>query len=460
MTPPIDPASLSAAEKDALIATLLARLEILMARVAALEAENAALRSKLGQPPKTPDNSSTPPSQGHKPNAGPSHKERGKRKGHPGAHRALHPSPTRRQDVMAAQCPHCQADISGVPQRALHAYDRIEIPKIEPDVTRVTLHGGTCPCCARTFKAAPPKGLEPGSPFGPNLRAFALYLRFSHAVSFERLARLMSDLLGLEISEGALVNMLEEAGGAFAAQAEAIRQRLLAGTALQSDETGMRVGKRNWWAWVFHHGDDAYFAIEPSRGKKVVHGFLGEHRPEFWVSDRLPAQMGWAGKAQQVCLAHLLRDVQFAIDCGDDAFAPGVRDLLAEACAIGRRRASLADTTLRAYEARLEARLDALLRSAPKAEQGRKLQTIIKKYRPNLFVFLTNRDLPPTNNGSERALRPCAIYRKVTNGFRSEWGARFYANVRSVFETARRRAIPILHAIRATLAGLPLTAGP
>ena len=453
MTPPPDPNSLSAAEKDALIARLLAH-------IATLEAEIAALRSRLGQPPKTPDNSSTPPSQRHKPNAEPSSKGKGKRRAHPGAHRALHPNPTRRRDVMAEQCPHCQADVSGVPQIAMHAYDRIEIPKIEPDVTRVTLHGGTCPCCAKTFKAEPPRGLEPGSPFGPNLRAFALYLRFAHAISFERLARVMSDLVGLEISEGALVNMLEAARPAFAVQAEAIRQRLLAGTALQSDETGMRVGKRNWWTWVFHHDDSAYFMVEPSRGKKVVHAFLGEHRPEFWVSDRLAAQMGWAQTAHQVCLAHLLRDAQYAIDCGDDAFAPGVKKLLASACAIGQRRPRLADTTLRSYAAKLETRLDALLRIIPASDQGKKFQAAIKKYRQNLFVFVTIRAIPPTNNGSERALRPCVIYRKVTNGFRSEWGARLYANIRSVTETARRRATPILDAIRLTLSGLPLTPAP
>jgi transposase len=99
--------------------------------------------------------------------------------------------------------------VSGEAQDAQQAYDRIELPAIKPDVIRVTLYGGVCPCCAQTFKAAPPAELAPGSPFGPNLRAFVLYLRFTQAISFERLARLCSDLLGLAISEGALVNMLE-----------------------------------------------------------------------------------------------------------------------------------------------------------------------------------------------------------------------------------------------------------
>jgi transposase len=465
MTPAPDVPSLSATEKDALIATLLARVEELAARVWALEAEsaelraeNAALRDRLKLPPKTPDNSSTPPSQGQKANAEPRSRRTGK--AHPGAHRPLHPNPTRRRDVVARQCPHCRTDVTGVAQVAKHVYDRIEIPQITPDVTRVSLHGGTCPCCAKPFKAPPPAGLEPGSPFGPNLRAFVLYLRAAHAISFERLARLMSDLLGLEISEGALVNIMDDSRAAFARQMEAIRQRLLSGTILQSDETSARVGKRTWWTWVFHHADSACFVTAPSRGKAVVATFLGERRPEFWVSDRLAAQMGWATKEHQVCLAHLLRDAQYAIDAGDTAFAPPLRKLLGRACTIGRRRSRLADATLRAYAATLENRLDALLRIAPAHPQGDKLLRIIKKYRQNLFVFATNRAVPPTNNASEQALRPCVIFRKVTNCFRAEWAAKLYADLRSVLETARRRAIPVLDAIRRTLDGLPLTDRP
>jgi transposase len=358
--------------------------------------------------------------------------------------------------VLAEQCQHCGTSVADAPQAACEAYDRIEIPTMAPDVTRVILHGGTCPCCAKRFKAAPPQGLEPGSPFGPNLRAFAIYLRFTHAISFERLARLFSDLVGLDISEGALVNMLDDSRQAFARQASLIRARLLAGTILQSDETSVRVGKQTWWNWVFHHGKDACFVIHRNRSRAVVEQFLGEYRPDFWVSDRLASQMGWANKDHQVCLAHLIRDAQYAIDAGDDVFAPGLRKLLQRACGIGGRRPQLADATLRTYAYKLNANLDALLRITPSHAAGIKLQGVIKGCRRYLFVFLANRAIPPTNNGSEQALRPCVIFRKVTNCFRSEWAAKLYADIRSVIETARRRAIGALDAIRITLDRKPL----
>jgi transposase len=264
----------------------------------------------------------------------------------------------------------------------------------------------------------------------------------------------------LEISEGALANLLQDSAPAFAVQTSLIRQRLLSGTVPASDETSVRVGKKTFWTWVFHHADSACFVIRPSRGKAVVGEFLNDVRPAVWISDRLGAQRGWATRDHQVCLAHLLRDVQYAIDAGDAVFAPGMKHLLQRAVRVGHRRPALADATLAAYHARLQRALDDLLKVVPDNKPGLKLQRIIKRFRQSLFVFLTDREVSPTNNGSEQALRPCVIFRKVTNGFRSEWGAALYADVRSVLETARRRGIPILRAIRLTLDAAPLPAGP
>jgi transposase len=295
-----------------------------------------------------------------------------------------------------------------------------------------------------------------GSPFGPNLRALVIYLRFTQGIALGRLTRLLSDILGLAVSEGAIVNMLEAAREKFAAQTDAIRCRLLSGTALESDETGLRVGKQNWWLWVFHHNDDAIFVAEPSRAKKVVKTFLGDWRPDYWVSDRYGGQLGWAAKENQVCLAHLIRDAQYAIEAGDRVFAPGFRHLLGRACRIGGRREKLADATLKNYATRLDRRLDALMARPPTHPAGVKFHRVVKKIRRHLFVFVTNRAIPATNNGSERALRPCVTFRKITNGFRTPWGARLYADIRSVIETGRRRSIGALDAIRLTLAETPL----
>jgi len=446
--------SLDSPDKDAMIGALLARIEALIATNALLAARIAELELKLGLPPKTPDNSSVPPSKGQKPSEPSSPKN--KAKPHAGTHRPLHPNPTSKRDVFACHCQGCGADVSGVAQSPCETYDRVEIPEIKPDVTRVSLHGGVCPGCAKRFKAEPPEGLGPGSPFGPNLRAFVIYLRSVQGIPLARLSDVLLDLFGLDISEGALVNILSASREPFTAQMNLIKAQLLSGTALASDETGMRVGKANWWLWVFHHGDSAIFVADKHRSKAVVQAFLGEWRPDYWISDRYGGQMGWAEKEHQVCLAHLIRDIKYAIEAGDTVLGPGLKGLLKRACAIGRRRDKLADSTLKIYEADLNRRLDRLMSLNPTHKAGCKLQRMIKKVRRHLFVFVTRRDLTATNNGSERALRPCAVYRKITNGFRSEWGAKLYADVRSVVETARRRSIRAIDAIRLTLQRQPI----
>jgi transposase len=455
----MDLATLDSLDRETLIRLILSQAEIierLTRRVAELEA-------KLDLPKKTPDNSSTPPSKGQKPSASAAGKDEragAKKRGkpHAGAHRPLHPNPMKNREIAACACQHCGADVSQAPQFSCEAYDHIEIPPIKPDVTRVTLQAGTCPNCSKKFKAAPPPDMPKGSPFGENLRALVLYLRFTQNIALERLSTLLSTILGLEISEGAIVNILSASREAFAAQREAIRARLFSGTILQSDETGLRVGKDNWYLWVFHHDDSAVFVAKPTRAQSVIGDFLGDFTPQYWVSDRYAGQLGWAEKENQVCLAHLIRDVQYAIDSGDGVIGPDLRHLLGEACKIAARRPELSDATLKSYACRLEARLDKIMARTPTHSAGVKLKEMIKRTRRHLFVFMTVRELPATNNGSERAIRPAVIFRKVTYCFRSAWGAELYADIRSVIETGRRRAIDAFEAIRLTLQAKPLAA--
>ena len=153
-----------------------------------------------------------------------------------------------------------------------------------------------------------------------------------------------------------------------------------------------------------------------------------------------------------MCLAHLLRDAQYAIDCGDDGFAAAFKRLLLRAIAIGRRRDRLRDTTLGQYRADLDRRLDRVLALPRCGAPADRLRRRIARDREHLFVFVTDRAVPATNNVSERALRPSVIFRKVTNGFRSEWGADTYAAFRSVVSTAKANGRSVLNDLRQALA--------
>ena len=447
------PETLDSLSKQELIALVLQQMEqirLLTEQNAALAARVAELEARLNIPPKTPSNSSLPPSKGQKTNK--PEKAKKERKGRPGVARKLAENPDSVREVFADTCPGCGKIASPDEQPDVHAYDHIDLPEIKPVVTRVNIHSGACWRCGKRIAGTPPAGMLPGSPFGPGIAALATYLHTRQMISYSRLVEMFKGLFGLEISEGAIANIFSRAHAPFAAEAERIDAEVRAAAVIASDETSARVEGATCWQWVFGSAMAVAHRIAASRGKAVVSEFLKGVIPEVWISDRLGAQMGHA-TAHQVCLAHLLRDARYAIEAGDKLFAPGFKGLLKRAFVIGRRRENLADSTLTAYRRELDRRLTRLLAIEPDTEAGHKFKRGIEKCKDKLFVFVTRRDVPPTNNISERRLRSSVIFRKVTNGFRSAWGAQIYAAICSVIETGMLQGLTALEAIRTCLAG-------
>lgn len=435
----MDRAALLSLSKDDLISLILALTE----RVAALEA-------KLAAPPKTPDNSSLPPSKGQKPNR-PDRPKKG-RHGRPGVARALAEHPDKVIVATLPACPHCDHALAPADQPDFHAYDHIDLPPLRPIVTRVHRHRGVCPCCHRRVAASAPAGLEPGSPFGAGLCALIIHMHITQAIGFQRLAQLMAEVFGVVISEGAIANILARAQAPLVAAAGPIAAAVRASPVVGSDETSARVGGKTWWQWVLLSSTAICHVIVATRAASVVTAFMDGARPDVWVADRYGGQTGH-GAVRQMCLAHLLRDAKYAIEEGCAVFAPGFRLLLLRAVAIGKRRDRLKNATLVQYRADLERRLDRLLSGPqPTPNAARRLFRAMRRDRGDLFRFITRRDVPYTNNACERALRPSVIFRKVTNCFRSDWGSHLYADIRSVVATGRIRGRSPLDAIQAVLA--------
>jgi transposase len=191
--------------------------------------------------------------------------------------------------------------------------------------------------------------------------------------------------------------------------------------------------------------------IRSSRGHGVIRDMRGDHRPTIWVSDLYSAQRHHPAEDWQVCLAHQLRDGQFALEAGDTVFAPRMKAVLLRAFALHKRRDTLATSTLYPYRCDLQRRLDRCLASQPTNPHGRRLQKRYTKIRDHLCLFLEDAAIPPTNNSSEHAIRMSTVFRKVTNGFRSDWGRDLFAAVRSVVNTGKRHGLSAFQAIQRAL---------
>ena len=438
---------LSESEKDALITALWTEVQRLKARLAALEA-------KPHEPRKDAHHSSVPPSQTPKPNL-PTSPPRGTRReasvGRAGGGRSLPPDPDQVIIAQAKTCPHCGGAVQAHEQQLHAVYDTIERPPIRPIVTRVEQYAGQCPHCGQTYVAPVPVGLELGTPFGASIEALATDLRYTPAIRYERLSALLAQVYSVPISEGALANLFQRVKTRLDDRVAEILTRLRRSRLICSDETEARVNGRTQWEWVFQNTEVCVHVIRPSRGQGVIHDALGAHRPTIWVSDRYSAQQKHPADDWQVCLAHQRRDCQFALEAGDTVFAPRMKTVLLRAFAIHKRRDTLAASTLYQYRCDLQRRMDRCLASQPTNAHGRRLQKRYAKIQDHLFRCLEDGTIPPTNNSSEQAIRMSTVFRKVTNGFRSDWGRDLFAAVRSVVNTGKRHGLAAFQAIQKAL---------
>lgn len=282
-----------------------------------------------------------------------------------------------------------------------------------------------------------------------------VYQRFTNYISYERLNLFCTDVLNLDISEGAIANMMNRAEKLFKKEVDLITDSIRASDIVESDETSCRVKAKKWWEWVFHNNQYCLHVVRNSRGADVPREILGEHKPTYWASDLYSAQKGHAEK-WQICLAHQLRDCQFAIDKGDNGFSWRMQKLFLRAIKLGKSRKNIKESSRKAHKRKLLKELDSILEKAnPQTKEGKNLKRRYTQHRDSLFTFFDDVRMEPTNNGSERKLRPGVIFRKVTNCFRSLWGAELYAAVRSVVGTGKLQGKSALQSIQDVI--MPMT---
>ena len=272
-----------------------------------------------------------------------------------------------------------------------------------------------------------------------------MYLHHSHHISFERLSRVMGERLRLKISEGAVANIFQRFTGSMDAARETIAAEIRKAAVVASDETTTRIDGQTCWQWAFISDKAVLYAIVRRIARSSPQEVMAGSRPEVWISDRYVGQQELAD-AHQVCLAHVLRDVQYAIDCGDSVFAPKIRDHLRWCIGVGRDM--LKGTTLKVYAPGPRIGWTG---SSPSPRRGS--EEAGQSLAHQVLRVHADRRVPATNNISEREIRPSVVFRKVTNDFRSEWGAQIHAGYRSVTGTARLKGQTPLEAVRSIVDG-------
>jgi transposase len=416
--------------------------EVLVDLIVRLHERVTELEAREGRPPKTPGNSSMPPSVGYKPNrAERRRKKRGPKMGHRGySRRRVAPDVIVRCRPTA--CQGCGTTLAEAGQRRVRRSQVVELTELQPVVIEAWVYAARCASCGERTVGEAPAGLEASRTFGPRVEALLGYLHYGHHLSHERLVTVCEGVFGLRISEGAIASALARLAARAQPDVDAIREAVRASPAINSDETGVRVDGRNWWHWVFQTPTASYHVIAPSRGADVVTRVLGEVRPEVWGSDAFPTQFAAPAAQHQLCLSHQIRDLTYAVEVDGSAGAEWARELrhvFSRALRLHRERGQVTPATFANRRVRIERAADRLIFGFPIGVGGAwQLQKRYRRHRSKLFVCLHRDDVEPTNNSSERDLRNSVIHDKVTGGYRSRRGAEQGAIFASLLTTARK----------------------
>lgn len=406
----------------------------------------------LQRPDKTSRTSSKPPSTDRKGKREGS-RPGGAKPGHKGHARALAETADTHEDHLPAHCQYCGLSFGeDAVGDVIGEYDEIDLPEVKPIIRRHRRMSCTCSTCGKVTSAPVPQAAQ-GTPFGRRIHALALYLKSNQLFSYQRLQGVFADLFGLNISQGALMNMFKRVVPIFAAKRDDALMVLRQAQVVACDETGMRIEGCNGYQWVFCAPDAVVHTSVFSRAAQVVRDTMGGHQPDVWISDRYTGQQGH-GLHHQTCLAHLDRKARFVEHHGTDLIGMRLQLWFDRAFGLARDIATLAASTVKSRRRALLRDLDAILGTATDCELAQELLGQIRRARDQLLTFC---DFPgkvdATNNVSERALRPSVIQRKVTNGYRAKWAADAEADLRTTVDTARLTgANPFLTILRAVSA--------
>jgi transposase len=321
-----------------------------------------------------------------------------------------------------------------------------------------------CASCGKRTRAALPAGVPRGA-FGPRLTAIVALLSGRYRLSHREVRQLVADLWAVAVSLGAIARLQQAQSAALKPVYDEVREAIKQTPVVNMDETGWRENKRRAWLWTVVTASLTVFLVDHSRSGAVVETLLGKQYAGIVGSDRYGAYRRFPAERRGLCWSHLKRDFEGLADRGGAAEPIG-RWGLAEIERLftlwHRFKAGEFDRkTLLHKLVPLKARLGRLLLRG-EASGDRKAAALCRDldhWWEALWTFTRVEGVEPTNNVSERALRPGVLWRKGSFGSDSAAGSRFVERMLTVAATCRqqgRRLLDFLVAAgEAALKGTP-----
>ncbi len=399
----------------------------------------ARLAAESQQTPATPSGMKPPyrkpPSKGRK-------KRPGARPGHDGSRRRVPEQIDRRVEHRARRCPHCGGRLQRCQEtRTRYTEDLAE--NLRGEVTEHTIHRDWCPRCKKRVEP-PVSDALPQATLGNRVLVLSAWLHYGLGNTLSQIVEVFNYHLQLKITPGGLLQMWYRLQAILYAWYEQIQQEALHAAVLHSDESGWRVSGKTHWLWCFTTADLTYYMIDRCRGSPALLKFFLEEFAGTLVSDFGSAYNKIFCARRQMCLVHLLRELEHTGQYKSPGaqwpeFAKRLRRLLGDAIRLWHRREELAAERYASRRRRLTVRLEQLIDAPWEDAHAKRLVKRLRRHQHDLFTFLDHPGVPFENNAAERAIRPAVILRKSSYGNRSRRGADCQAVLMSVFRTLKQR---------------------
>jgi len=426
------------------------KLLLIASRVEELEKQIRLLKN--GRNSKT---SSTPPSHdlgrsNEKNSRAPSLRKPGGQQGHEGTSLQMVEQPDEIIEHRPQYCQLCGEVLDSQNATLVSCKQEIIIPPIKAQYIEHQSYACTCCKCGHQSISELPAHLQANIQYGANVNAYVGYLSARHYVPFNRIVEIMRDIFNIPISEGTVGNMLKNLSQKAMPVYEEIKQRVEQSCVIGGDETGIKINGKKGWLYTFQTPLLTYLAVSFSRGFDAIQCLFRNGFPiSVYVTDCWAAQLKTIAKAHQICMAHLLRELNNFIDAVNCKWSVEMKQLFQQAIELKAQLTAEDYTNGNETVTFLEAQLDTLLQT-PLDDKHKKVQAFIKRLNKNrqaIFTFLHHPKVPPDNNASERAIRMAKVKMKVSNQFKSLEGAQSFAVLRSVIDTTIKNSQNVLNSL-------------
>lgn len=449
-------------DKDVLILELIAKIDLLTKRVEQLEyleAENADLKHRLSkyEHPKNSNNSSIPPSKDEnrpkrKSLREPSGQKPGGQKGRKGNTLRMVETPDIINEHSPSYCNCCGESLDGTPAICKGRRQVYDIPKIEIKVTEHQIFTKQCKCGHITEGEYPQEAKAPVS-YGNNIESLIGYFHTRQYIPFKRMKEIFGDVFNAPISEGGIHYILDKLVAKAQPAYELIKQKLQSNIkyAIGSDETGVKVNGDKHWAWTWQNEEATFITITDNRGQvSIDQTFEDGFKNSVLVHDCWASHFNTNAKSHQICIAHLLRDLNYLNELYGHKWGQAAKLLLQIALRLEKQMDITDYYTHNPRRLQIESRMDFLLACnlPPDKKELIRFQNRLKKYRGYIFTFLYIPEVPPDNNASERAIRNIKVKQKISGLFRSTNGAFNFAVLRSVTDTVLKNNQNVLDSLK------------